>query len=75
MGALNKTPLSVTSSPTPLSFLVVMGLWEEVSCMPLKCASEPRWPDSRHNPALPSADQSDGPEGTLEPCGSETPFR
>lgn len=41
--------------------------------MLLKCASEPRWLDSHHDPALPSADQSDGPERTLEPCGSETP--
>lgn len=43
--------------------------------MLLKRASEPRWPDSRHNPALPSADQSDGLERTLEPCGSETPIQ
>lgn len=70
-----KTPLSATSSPTPLSFLVVAGFWEEASCVLLKHASEPRWPDSRPHPALPSADQPDGPEGTLEPCGSGTPIQ
>lgn len=33
--------------------------------MLLKRASELRWSDLSHNPALPSADQSEGPERTV----------